>query len=63
MCAAHEFEEDGLGFRMGPVTRLSDCGYGIPLFIWDAFTGDQVYSGVLDINYTGTAAEWRSLHR
>ena len=61
MCAAHEFEEDGLGFRLGPIVRLPDCGYGIPLWIWDAFTGDPVFAGELDINYTGTTAEWRSL--
>ena len=61
MCACHEFEEDGLGFRLGPINRLPDSGYGIPLCIWDAFTGDLVYTGVLDVNYSQTAAEWRSL--
>lgn len=63
MCAAHEFEEDGFGFRMGPLTRLPDGGYGFPLWIWDAFSGDEVFTGVLDVNYNYSTAEWRAMQR
>lgn len=61
MCAAHDFEEDGFGFRLGPINRLSDGGYGIPLCVWDAFTGEVIYSGNLVLNYNQTSAEWCSL--
>jgi hypothetical protein len=63
LCAAHEFEEDGFGFRLGPIVRLPHGGYGIPLWIWCAFTGESIYAGQLDINHSQTAAEWRSLQR
>lgn len=63
MCAAHDFEEDGFGFRLGPITRLSDGGYGIPLRCWDSFTGDEIYAGELALNYNYSSAEWRSLQR
>ena len=63
MCAAHEFEEDGLGFRLGPINRLPHGCYGIPLFIWDAFTGDEVYAGELNVNYNYSAAEWCAMQR
>lgn len=61
MCAAHDFEEDGFGFRVGPITRLPDGGYGIPLRIWDAFTGDEIFGSSLDLNYNYSRAEWRAL--
>lgn len=61
MCASHDLEVDGLGFRLGPIDRLPDGGYGICLRIWCAFTGDEIYAGSLDINYNYSAAEWRIL--
>lgn len=61
MCAAHDLEVDGIGFRLGPVVRLPDGGYGFPLRIWDTFTGDEIYTGQLDVNYNYSTAEWRIL--
>jgi hypothetical protein len=63
LCAAHEFEEEGFGFRLGPITRLPDGGYGVPLWIWCKFTGAEVYSGTLAVNYNYSSAEWCSLQR
>lgn len=63
MCDAHDLEVDGFGFRLGPITRLPNGGYGIPLWVWDAFTGDEIFGGSLDINYNYSEVGWRALQR